>query len=59
MDISKLILDNREEKNRFIQTLTNNYQVITLKANIPGINKNTNEVIYKQNENSPKHQRVY
>lgn len=43
MDISKLILDNREEKNRFIQTLTNNYQVITLKANIPGINKNTNE----------------
>lgn len=42
-DISKLILDNREEKNKFIQSLTNNFQVITLKANIPGIDKNTNE----------------
>lgn len=41
--ISKNILDNREEKNIFIQSLIKENQVVSLKANIPGINKNTKE----------------
>ena len=43
LTISKNILDNREEKNLFIQSLLTENQVITLKANIPGLNKNTKE----------------
>lgn len=43
MEISNKILINREEKNHFIKTLVNDYQVISLKANIPGLNKNTKE----------------
>lgn len=43
MEISKLILEDRENKNRYIQKYVIDYQVITLKANIPGICKQTKE----------------
>ena len=43
MEISKLILEDREKKNRYIHKYINDYQVITLKANIPGTNKQSNE----------------
>lgn len=43
MDKSKSILENREEKNLFIQKYIDKYQVITLKANVPGNDKNIKE----------------
>ena len=43
MDKSKSILENREEKNIFIQKYVDKYQVITLKANVPGNDKNIKE----------------
>lgn len=43
MDKSNSILENREEKNMFIQKHVDKYQVITLKANIPGNDKNIKE----------------
>ncbi len=43
MEKSNRILKNREEKNHFIQKYINDFQVISLKANIPGPNKQTKE----------------
>ena len=43
MEISNLILEDREKKNHIIKQYINDYQVITLKANIPGTNKQTKE----------------
>ena len=43
MEICKLILEDREKKNRYIHKYINDYQVITLKANIPGTNKRSKE----------------
>lgn len=45
MEKTNLILQDRETKNRYIQKLISNYQIISLKANIPGINKNINDSI--------------
>ena len=43
MDKCNKILQSREEKNLFIQKYVNDYQVISLKANIPGVDKNIKE----------------
>ena len=43
MDYRDKILSDREQKNIFIKSLVNDYQVISLKANIPGIAKQTKE----------------
>lgn len=43
MEISNLILEDREKKNHIIKQYIKDYQVITLKANIPGTNKQTKE----------------
>ena len=37
------ILSDREHKDNIIKSYTNLYQVVCLKANIPGINKNIKE----------------
>jgi len=43
MEIKNLILKNREDKHLFISNLIKDYNVLTLKANIPGIDKQCKE----------------
>ena len=43
MEIKDLILKNREDKHLFISNLIKDYNVLTLKANIPGIDKQCKE----------------
>ena len=43
MDLSNKILESREERKRYIASLTKDFQIISVKANIPGLNKNTKE----------------
>ena len=42
-NISNKILIDREKKDNLIKSYLNSYQVISLKANIPGTNKNIKE----------------
>ena len=46
MEINDLILKNREEKYQYIKKYFDDYLVITLKANIPGSNKQTKEAYF-------------
>ena len=42
-NIANKILSDREQKDNIIKRYTSLYQVVCLKANIPGINKNIKE----------------
>ena len=42
-NIANKILSDREQKDNIIKSYTSLYQVVCLKANIPGINKNIKE----------------